>query len=113
MGSKLIEIVRNPTEISRISEPDISGLLGEIEILRARLWSRLAEPRSRDPESRSSGEDRLLPIVEAAERLAFRPAYLYELIRKGDFPAIRQGKYVRIRHKDLEEWIRRRARENA
>jgi excisionase family DNA binding protein len=39
----------------------------------------------------------LLTVDEVAARLRFVPAYVYELIRLGRLPAVREGKYVRAR----------------
>ncbi len=49
--------------------------------------------------------DQLLTVAAAASILSFKPAYLYELIRQGEFPVVRQGKYVRIRLSSLSDWM--------
>jgi excisionase family DNA binding protein len=50
-------------------------------------------------------DDRLLPVPEAAQFLGFASSYVYELIRRGEFPAVRRGKYVRIRRSALVQWV--------
>jgi len=51
--------------------------------------------------------DTLITVYQAAERLSFTTQYVYELIRKGQLQAIRNGKYVRILNSDLDAWIER------
>ena len=43
---------------------------------------------------------------EAAVVLGFARSYVYELIRRREFPAVKEGKYVRIRKSALLEWVR-------
>jgi excisionase family DNA binding protein len=68
------------------------------------LLAKLLEPVP-SPATDSSTPYRLITVDTAAERLAFTPQYLYDLIRKHQFPAIREGKYLRIRESDLSVWI--------
>jgi excisionase family DNA binding protein len=51
--------------------------------------------------------ERLLAVPEAAGLMGFATSYVYEIIRRGDLPAVKRGKYVRIRASSLAEWIRR------
>jgi excisionase family DNA binding protein len=51
--------------------------------------------------------DCALTVQEAAARLSFTRQYLYELIRRGEIPAIKHGKYVRLRESDLTLWMER------
>jgi excisionase family DNA binding protein len=53
-------------------------------------------------------DDRLLSVPEAAQFLGFANSYVYELIRRGEFPAVRRGKYVRIRRSALLLWVARK-----
>jgi excisionase family DNA binding protein len=50
-------------------------------------------------------DEPLLTVPEVARRLCFAEAYVYELIRLGRLPAVRAGKYVRIRPASLREWV--------
>ena len=54
-----------------------------------------------------SSAERMLTVPEVASRLTFKPAYVYEL-RLRRLPAVRQGKYVRVRESDLVAWIESR-----
>jgi excisionase family DNA binding protein len=107
----LVDIIADPERVAEISKSEIIILLGELECLRAQLWCRLTEPVALLGQTERQECDRLLTVDEAASKLAFKPAYLYELIRQRIFPAVRQGKYVRIRVCDLTAWIDRH-REN-
>src|SRR5438445_8619348 len=77
---------------------DISALLARLAPTQARIAARLrmgAEKSVCDPD-----EDRLMDVPTAAGYLALKPQYLYGLIREGRFPAVRGGKYVRVRFGD-------------
>jgi len=54
-----------------------------------------------------SKTDCAISVEEAAARLSFTKQYLYELIRRGEIPAIRHGKYVRILESDLAAWMKK------
>jgi len=59
---------------------------------------------------RPTSSDRLLRRPEVENRTGFRRAYLYELMRKGQFPApVRIGdRAVAWRESDIAEWINSR-----
>jgi excisionase family DNA binding protein len=52
----------------------------------------------------TSAEDGWFTIPEVARRLRLATSYCYQLARRGDLPALRTGKYVRVRASDLREW---------
>jgi excisionase family DNA binding protein len=108
MDNDLIGLINDPELITSLQKDEISCLLGELEALRSRLWSRLMDPSASNEPQGSHCERILLTVDEAAEKLAFKPSYLYELIRQRLFPAIRHGKYIRIRSSDLQEWVHQR-----
>lgn len=47
----------------------------------------------------------LLKVPEAAEVTGYAPSFLWRLIQRGDLPAVRVGRSVRIRRDDLEAFI--------
>jgi excisionase family DNA binding protein len=57
--------------------------------------------------SSSDDGDRLLTAKDAAEMLQIPKAHVYELVRRGELPATRFGKYVRLPLRDLRIWIER------
>jgi excisionase family DNA binding protein len=64
---------------------------------------------SRAIEERSSGSsddgNRLLTPSDAAAMLQIPKAHVYELVRRGELPATRLGKYVRLPLRGLRIWI--------
>ena len=53
-------------------------------------------------------DDRLMSVPEAAQYLGFAKSYVYELIRRGEFPAVQCGKYVRIRRSAMAQWVKQK-----
>jgi excisionase family DNA binding protein len=47
----------------------------------------------------------LLTIPEAAARMRVPNSWVYAATKRGRFPCVRFGKYVRIRDTDVEAWI--------
>lgn len=50
-------------------------------------------------------ESPLLLPEEAAEMLRVRVSWLYRQARKGEFPSVSVGRYVRFRKADVENFI--------
>ncbi|WP_369075899.1 helix-turn-helix domain-containing protein [Nocardioides renjunii] len=50
--------------------------------------------------------ERLLTAMEVAEQLSVPESWLYGAARRGVFPAVKVGRYVRFRQEDVTEWIR-------
>jgi excisionase family DNA binding protein len=57
------------------------------------------------PRSGKAADDRLLTMQEVAETLSVPETYAYELARRRDLPAVKLGKYVRVRAADFEAWL--------
>lgn len=51
-------------------------------------------------------KETILTAVEAAEILKVKKNTVYDMIKRGDLPATKLGKQLRIRQADLEEYIR-------
>lgn len=100
----LRELLSDPSLTGSIPRHEIPEALASLEALKAKLLCRLIET-SRDAAIPLEPRDGLITVDEAAERLSFTAQYLYELIRKSQFPAVHQGKYIRIRISDLSQWI--------
>jgi excisionase family DNA binding protein len=56
-------------------------------------------------ETTSTVSSRLLTVPEAATVLAVSPSFVYALIQRFELPAVKMGRAVRIRNKDLESYI--------
>lgn len=72
-----------------------------IDRLRAALMALLAESL---PKSQPS-IDGLLTVPEVARQLNYRPSYVYEMLRRGDLPAVRDRKFVRVRQSAVSAYI--------
>lgn len=57
-------------------------------------------------------ESELLTPREVAARLKVGRTWVYERMRRGDFPYIRMGKYLRFRWAEVEAWLNQRAHGN-
>jgi excisionase family DNA binding protein len=76
----------------------------------AQLGAVLAVPAAKgNAGTVSAVEDRLLTMPEAADRLGITEHQAREMGRRGDLPVVTVGKrFVRVRVRTLEDWIRRR-----
>lgn len=52
--------------------------------------------------------DRLLDAYEVAGWLSVTPAWVHEMARSGDIPAIKLGKYWRFSRQSIEAWVKSR-----
>jgi len=108
MTTKLADILENPEQAKEVPAEAIPPLLTQLAAAQSALAARLLSfvPDQSDG-GRTTHEqaEQLMTVADASKRLAFKPAYLYELIRQGRFPVVRQGKYIRIRVADLQGWI--------
>lgn len=50
--------------------------------------------------------DRLLMAEDVADRLNVPVSWVYAAARRGQFPSVKNGRYVRFRPEDVETWIR-------
>ena len=57
-------------------------------------------------------EERLLKSDEIAEILHISRSMAYLLMKRGDLPSVRIGSSVRVRHEDLEEYIKKNVSRN-
>lgn len=84
---------------------DLPDLLGRLERARAAAWVKiLSAPRPAGNTGSEKGVPTLMTVSEVAAVLRFSPGHVYELIRRGELPAVRRGRSVRVRPEDLEAW---------
>jgi excisionase family DNA binding protein len=105
MTASLDRIATDSASVESLSEGEICALIGEVAVVDARLRGKLAELKSGVQRGSGSESHSLLTVEEAAEQLAVTGQYVYELLRKGDLPGLRVGKYWRIDEGDLLRWI--------
>jgi excisionase family DNA binding protein len=91
-------------ESSPIPKQEIPGIIGALESIKAKLFMQLCQSDHSFPVEPEDA-DTLITIEEMAKRTAFTEQYCYDLIRKGEIPSVRAGKYVRIRESELSLWI--------
>ena len=51
--------------------------------------------------------ERLLAVPEVAAMLGYAKSYVYELLRRGELPAVRHKKYVRVKYSAVLQFIAR------
>jgi len=102
----LLEILRTPEVMAEVSVDDVPGLLGEVEQLRAQLWSRLL--RAQTPRREAvQAPDRLLGLRDAAERLGVSVQWVRRHSRQLPFSVRISRKAVRFSERGLGLWIER------
>jgi excisionase family DNA binding protein len=57
-------------------------------------------------------EEHLLKSEEVARKLHVSRSFAYLLMKRGDIPTVRIGTAVRVRPRDLEQYISERASQN-
>jgi excisionase family DNA binding protein len=75
-----------------------------IDALADRFVDRVAQKLEARPMPHSSRRE-LLTVKETAERIGRTPGAVYQLIARGELPAIRRGRRVHVRLRDIEKWI--------
>jgi excisionase family DNA binding protein len=103
----LANVIGNPGEIEKIPREQIPALLLQISSLQAALAANMISGEStalhadfQEPES-----DGLITVEEASRKLSLTEQYVYGLLKAGDIPPVKCGKYVRIRVSDLNAWV--------
>jgi len=102
----LDELVRDPARVWDLPPEAVPALIGELERLRATLWTRLVA--SRDAHDREAlPKDRLLTVEEAAQKLGLSRDYLYRHAKRFPF-TVRLGSRLRFSERGVERYIRQR-----
>ena len=82
------------------------ALLLRLTVAQSAIATALARRAIEEGSTRSSDDgDRLLTPSDAAAMLQIPKAHVYELVRRGELPATRLGKYVRLPLHGLRIWI--------
>lgn len=100
MTLTLADIAQDPTRLGETPPEAIPALLGDLERLRAELWTLLVAPRRPDP---VEGEQ-YLNADEAAKLLSIPKSYVYDLARQKRIPSVKVGKYRRFSRQALLRW---------
>jgi excisionase family DNA binding protein len=91
--------------VARVEVTDCPGLLGELERLKAILWTRMVTVSCGTTSSQPRADAMLLTLPQVAKRLAISDGRAYELARQGKLPTVKVGKYIRIEPAALDTWI--------
>jgi excisionase family DNA binding protein len=86
------------------------ALLLRLAIAQSAIATALASRALEGGSTGSHDGDRLLTPRDAAAMLQIPKAHVYELVRRGQLPSTRLGKYVRLPLRDLRVWIESRQR---
>ncbi len=105
MAPTLREVLEAPERVGSLPPEAMPEVLGELVLLLVHLLTQISgTPGTKHPK-KPEDLDRLLTVAETATVLSLRPARVYELVRQRVLPAVRVGKYVRVRSRDLQAWI--------
>jgi len=89
--------------VAEMPAEEVPALVGELERLKLALLARQSTPSVAAVEE----PERLLSIEEAAGILAVPKSRVAEMARRREIPALKVGRYPRIRVSTLREWIER------
>ena len=65
----------------------------------------LAELRSQNRDNRDQGSYELLSIQEVCQELGMGKSWVYRRLKSGEIPSIRMGHNIKVRRKDLQEYL--------
>jgi excisionase family DNA binding protein len=98
-----------PEAIDQLGQDALHAFLLKLTAVQGRVTARIAALALEKLAGRRADDgdgERLLTIPEVADRLRVPKQHAYELARR-ELPAVRFGKYVRVRVADLEAWVKR------
>jgi excisionase family DNA binding protein len=110
-GDDLDELPRRVQELPVRCLPRAAGRIAEAKaIVRVRLnmeSTTTNQPTAPMPVKVDQQESlRCIDVNEAARLLSLKPSRVYDLVRTRRLPAVKLGKYVRIRMIDVEKFLR-------
>jgi excisionase family DNA binding protein len=105
MCPTLRELLEEPERARSLPPESMAAILGELVLLFTRVLLQASTTPRTTQATNPEDPDRLLTVRETAALLSVRSAHVYELIRTRRLPALRVGRYVRVRSHDLQDWI--------
>ncbi len=108
LATRLAECARDVDREDVIPADQLSGLLCQIAALQTVVATRLVLALQTNHALASGDRDHLLPVAEAADRLACTTDWLYRHHHRLPF-VVRNGRQVRFSADGLDLYIRRRA----
>jgi excisionase family DNA binding protein len=61
-----------------------------------------------EPETSAAASEELLTVEQVQELLKVGRTFAYSLVRSGELPSYRVGRLLRIRRRDMENWLESR-----
>ena len=111
VGEAVLQLERH---IAECGPAPLPGLLARLERLRALALARLVSMSTNARPDRADAypldELRHLTPLQVAELLNLKEAYIHELCRSSQMPAVKRGKYWMIPVVGLREWLTRSRR---
>lgn len=110
MSAELATLAADPERVNAVETAAVPALLGELESLRARLWSKLQSPAPSAQASppQKNGSDRLLSAKEAAVRVGVDARWMYRKASTLPFTRRLSAGTLRFSEKGLERWMKTR-----
>jgi predicted DNA-binding transcriptional regulator AlpA len=105
---RLVDAVERPDMITEIPVDAVPSLLGELEVVRARLWMRMLMNRVEPSTPNVRSHDRLLDPQEAANLIGVSIRWLYRHRRQLPFARPMSRKTLRFSSLGLQAWIAER-----
>lgn len=105
MAPTLREVLEAPERVGSLPPEAMPEMLGELVLLLVHLLKQISGTPGTTHQKKPEDLDRLLTVAETATILSLRPARVYELVRQRVLRAVRVGRYVRVRSRDLQAWI--------
>jgi excisionase family DNA binding protein len=100
----LWELVKDPSQLSEVDPGQIPALLTQLSAVQSSMAARLITATQDTP---CAGEDILLSVEEAAERLGVSRDWLYRRTRSLPF-VVRVGRHVRFSSAGIDRYVRNR-----
>lgn len=103
----LSDVLADPSKATQLPREAIAMLLGELEQIKAQLWSRLIVAHT-GGESVANNGDNLLDVNQAALKLGMSKDYLYRNAAHLPFTVRVGKKHVRFSEIGIDRFIRQR-----
>lgn len=101
----LPERLRDLADQVEADPPDLAEVLGELEVVRIRIWRQATAPVSAPPTTPT----RAVPLPEVVARIGMSRDWIYRQARAGRLPfARRHGRRVTFDEAGLTRWLERR-----
>lgn len=96
--------------VAQAPREDLPGLIGDLAAAQAEALARLTGWASRNEGEGPVADLEMLTPSQVAELLKVKPSHVYDKIRRGELPAVKTGKYVRVPASALARMLRQRTR---